>query len=118
MAVINPVNMSTITALTNANQTIYTCGAISNTGKLGLVKSIDVTNTTVGAITVSIFLVPPGGTAAATNALYFGTSVAANSILSWRGTQILAAGGKIVAVSSAASGLTINAAGGEYAPTL
>lgn len=117
MAVINPVSMGQV-ALTNANQTVYTCGTVGNTGKLGIVKSIDVTNTTAGALTVTIFLVPPAGSPGAGNALYFGTSVLANSILSWRGTQILAAGGEIIAVGSAASGLTINAAGGEYAPTL
>jgi hypothetical protein len=107
----------TIHALTTSAQTIYTCGTNGNTGKLGLIKSIDVTNTTAAALTVTIYLVPFGGTPAASNALYFGTSVAANSILSWRGTQILAAGGMIQALSSGA-GLTINAAGGEYAPTL
>ena len=116
MAIIVPVNMGQ-KALTTSIQTVYTCGSISTVGKLGLIKTIDVTNTTAGALTVSIFLVPVGGSNTASNALYYATPVAANSVLSWRGTHVLSAGGTIQALASGA-GLTINAAGGEYAPTI
>ena len=118
MAIIVPVDMTpTIHALTTGVQTLYTCGSIGTTGKLGLLKSIDVTNTTAAPVTVTIHIVPPSGTPSASTALYFATSVAANSVLSWRGTQILAAGGTLQALASA-TGLTMHAAGGEYAPTV
>jgi hypothetical protein len=114
MARIIPVSMGQGNVAATTGTLMYTCGIFGN-GKLGLVKSIDVCNTTTGALTISVYLVPHGATAAAANALFYTVSIAASGTYSWRGTQVLVAGGFIQAIASG-TGLTINIAGGEYAP--
>lgn len=76
------------------------------------VKQIDICNTTNGAITVFVSLVPNGGTAGTSNALYYGQSVAANTTLSYTGVQVLLPGATIQ-VKGSTTGLTITASGGE-----
>jgi len=76
------------------------------------VKNIDVCNTTVAAITVDISLVPPGGTAGVTNALYFTQSIAAYGVLQWRGLAIMNAADTIQ-VRASATGCAIYISGGE-----
>lgn len=75
------------------------------------VKDIDVCNTTAGALTVTIHLVPNGDTALVANALFYGSSVAANDNLQWTGTQIMNAGDTIQ-VKASGAGLTITISGG------
>jgi hypothetical protein len=75
-------------------------------------KSIDVCNTTAGALTVFISLVASGGAAGTANALYSGYTIAANTTLSWRGLQVLVAG-TFISVKGSNTGLTITASGGE-----
>ena len=72
----------------------------------------DVCNTTVGAITVDISLVPAGGTAGVTNALYFTQSIAAYGVLQWRGLAIMNAADTIQ-VRASATGCAIYISGGE-----
>ena len=96
------------TAATTAYTTLYTVPANTRT----YVKQIDICNTTSGALTVFVSLVPNGGTAGASNALYYGQSVAANTTLSWAGVQILLPGSTIQ-VKGSGAGLTITASGGE-----
>ena len=96
------------TAVTGAFFTLYTTPTLTRT----FVKSIDVCNTTSGALTVFISLVAPLGTAGTANALYSGYTIAANTTLSWRGLQVLVAG-TTIQVKSTTTGLTITASGGE-----
>jgi len=96
------------TAVTNAFVTLYTTPTLTRT----LLKSIDVCNTTAGALTVFISLVASAGTAGTANALYSGYTIAANTTLSWRGLQVLVAG-TFISVKSTTTGLTITASGGE-----
>jgi len=86
----------------------YTTPALTRT----LLKSIDVCNTTTGALTLRIFLVATGDSPGTTNALYYDFSIAAKTTLSWRGLQVLVAG-TTIQVQSTTTGLTITASGGE-----
>jgi len=96
------------TGITAAAVILYTTPALTRT----LLKSIDVCNTTSGALTLRIFLVATGGSPGTTNALYYDYTVAANTTLSWRGLQVLVAG-TTIQVQSTGTGLTITASGGE-----
>lgn len=76
-----------------------------------LVKTINIANTTGTAETVTVYIVPSGGSPGADNVLIPGVSIAANSMLQWRGEVVLEAGDSLQATASAA-GLTLMAAGG------
>lgn len=103
---------------------IYTVPSTSTNGATGAystvvtsttrtyLKDINICNTTAGAVTISIFLVPSGGTAGTSNALYYATSVAANSVLRWTGAQILPTSSTIW-VQGSTTGLTVTISGGE-----
>ena len=95
-------------AVTTSYATVYTVPASTRT----YVKQIDICNTTGGAVTIFVSLVPNGGTAGARNALYYGQSVAANTTLSYAGIQVLLPGATIQ-VKGGGTGLTLTASGGE-----
>jgi hypothetical protein len=88
--------------------TIYNAPSLTQ----GYLKDIDICNTTGSAVTINVYLVPSGASAGTSNALYYGYSVAANSVLQWRGLQILNAGDSIV-VSASATGCTITMSGAQ-----
>lgn len=77
-----------------------------------IITTITVANNTAAAETFSIHLVPSGGSADNSNALFGGVSIAANSQLSWNGAHVLNESGTIQAVASA-TGLTLIASGGN-----
>jgi len=89
--------------------TRYTVPASTRT----LVKDITVCNTsTTTAISVSVYLVPSGGTAGATNILISNIQIPASGLFQWTGVQIMNAGDFIQDIASA-TGCTINISGGE-----
>jgi len=108
---LTPVKMGQAAVGTGAGTLIYT----APTGITSLIKCLDACNTTTGALTLSVYLVPSGGAVATSNALVYGISIPASSVYQWTGTQCITAGGFIRAVASGV-GLTINISGGEYAP--
>lgn len=77
------------------------------------VVDICISNTTAGALTCTLHLVPSGVAVGATNILLPTVSIAANSILQWTGTQTLMTGDFIQVIGSGA-GLTMNITGNEY----
>lgn len=93
---------------TGAGTTIYTVP----TGVRTEVLDINVANTTSGALTAGIYLVPVGGTAGTTNALFPTISIAAYTLVQWSGIQILNAGDFIQGIGSGA-GITVNISGDE-----
>lgn len=95
-------------AITAGTTTIYTVPASTRT----LVKDIDICNTTAGALTVNVHLVPSAGSAGTGNALFYGASITANTTLQWTGVQVMNAGDTIQ-VQGSGLGLTIHASGGE-----
>lgn len=82
-------------AVTNAQVTIYTVPGASQ----DVIKDIDITNTTGSAATVSINLVPSGGSALTANLFFALVSVPANSTVHWTGTQVLNTGDFISVIS-------------------
>lgn len=95
-------------AITGATTTLYTVPASTRT----MVKELDICNTTGGALTVNVHLVPSAGSAGTANALLYGTSISANTTLQWSGVQVLNAGDTIQ-IQASGVGLTISASGGE-----
>lgn len=95
-------------AITAGTTTVYTVPSSTRT----MLKDIDVCNTTAGALTVNVHLVPSAGTATTANALFYGASINANTTLQWSGVQVLNAGDTIQ-VQGSGLGLTIHASGGE-----
>lgn len=109
MAFIIPKKLGQVAITTGAGTLVYT----APTGITTLLKCLDLTNTAATALTVSVYLVPSGGTASTANVLCYSVLVPPAGQYQWTGTQILEPGGFIQAIASA-SGITINAAGGEY----
>lgn len=105
--VITPVQLGQA-AITVAEATLYIVPASTRT----FVKDLSICNTTSGAVSLNVHLVPSGGTAGTSNALFYGASIPPNGTLQWNGVQILNAGGFIV-TSASAAGLTITASGAE-----
>lgn len=95
-------------AITASLTTIYTTPASSQ----DVLKGIDVANTTASAISVTLHLVPSGGSASATTQLFPTMSIQANSLLHWTGTQVMNTGDFIQAIASA-TGASINISGLE-----
>lgn len=88
--------------------TVYTVPASTR----AMIKDISVCNTTAAAITLRIHLVASAGSPTAANALFYDTSIAANTTMQWNGLAILNAAGTIQTQSSAV-GLTAHFSGGE-----
>ena len=102
--VITPTKLGQL-ALTAVVATVYTVPALERT----IVKTIDICNTTSLAVTVTVYLVPSGGSESAANTLI--PTVMVLKMFNWNGAQVLNAGDTIKAVSSV-SGVTINVSGG------
>lgn len=77
------------------------------------VLCIDACNTTAGALTLALHLVPSGGSATTSNMQFPAVSISANTMIQWTGTQHLNAGDFIQAIGSG-SGITLNITGDEY----
>ena len=77
-----------------------------------IVTNIDVCNTTAGALTLTLHLVPVGVSVGTSNAFAYGYSVAANSRFQWEGKQVLNAG-DFIQVIGRGTGLTMNITGEE-----
>ena len=68
-------------------------------------------NTTAGSLSVSMSIVPPGGTATAANAVFSGQAIPANTTVTWTGKIIVPAGYTVQAGASGA-GMAITLSGG------
>lgn len=95
-------------AVTAAVTTLYTVPASTR----AFVKDIDIVNTSAGSLTVDVYLVPSGGTAGTSNALFYNSSVISKGNVQWSGTQILNVGDTIQ-IKASGLGCTINISGGE-----
>lgn len=106
--VITPVKLGQA-AITAGVTTLYTVPSLTRT----FVKDIDVCNTSsTASATVTVYLVPSGGTAGTSNTLVPGVVIPPNGMFQWSGNQIMNAGDTIQILASA-TGCTINAGGGE-----
>lgn len=95
--------------LTAAAATYYT--APQNT--TAIVKKLTVTNTSAGAVTVTLYKVPSAGTAGAANTITSAKSIAPGATYEAFEFEnhVLAAGDMIQALASAAASLTLAASG-------
>ena len=95
-------------AITGTIATLYTVP----TGFRAFVKDLNICNTTGGAVTVNVHLVPDGGTAGTDNAILYTYSIAANTTYRWTGVQIMNEL-QTIQVKGSTTGLTITASGAE-----
>ena len=89
--------------------TVYTVPASTTT----LIKGIDVANTVAASRKVRVFLVPNGDSPLTSNAMIYDTTLSANGVLSWGGTQILETEGDTIQVQGDDTGMTITVSGVE-----
>jgi hypothetical protein len=108
MATITPKKLCQGALTTSSVAALYTVPASTIT----FLKDIDVANTTAAPVSLTINLVPSGGSVATSNQLVPVLPIAGNSMWQWTGTQILNVGDTIHANGSAV-GLTINSSGAE-----
>ena len=102
-----PIQLGQV-ALTTSYQTVYTTPKVTRT----FVKTIDVSNTTSGIVTLYVSLVPSGGTAGTDNALFSAVTIPAYSTMQWTGTELMNAGGTLQAKAST-TGVTLTSSGAE-----
>jgi hypothetical protein len=95
-------------AITTSVTTLYTVPASTR----AFVKNLDIVNTSAGALTYNIFLVPSAGSAATSNALFYDFPISSKENIQWTGTQILNAGDTIQ-IQASGTGITITASGAE-----
>jgi hypothetical protein len=95
-------------AITGTIATLYTVPANTRT----FVKDLNICNTTGGALTVNVHIVPNGGTAGTGNAILYTYSIAANTTYRWTGVQIMNEL-QTIQIKGSATGLTITASGAE-----
>lgn len=95
-------------AITTGVTTLYTVPALTR----AFLKDLDIVNTSAGALTYRIFLVPSAGTAGTANALFYDFPIDSKENIQWTGTQILNAGDTIQ-IQASGTGITITASGAE-----
>ncbi len=95
---------------TTSVSTVYTAQAFSTSH----INTINICNTSSSAATVSVYLVPYGGTASSANAVFYNVPVPANTTVLWESVLILPANGTIQ-VSASTTAVTIMIAGGTSA---
>jgi hypothetical protein len=93
-------------ASTTSVSTLY---SVPSTGQF-LLTDIEICNTSATAGTFTIYLVPSGGTAGASNALFSSSSINGNTTVQWTGQQSLGAGYTVQALASATT-ITIKVSG-------
>lgn len=96
-------------ALTTSAAVIYTAPSNSQ----AVMADAAFTNTTSGALKVTLHIVPSGASAATANKLLSSVSVPANTTLQWTGFQVVNGGDSIQALADAA-GITATISGQEY----
>lgn len=114
-------------ALTTSYQYAFNKGQILKSGSLGTggysslftvpstkqmtVTDIEICNTSAVGAVFYISLVPSGGTAGASNALFYNAPIPAYTTIQWTGNQVIAPSGSIQAYASS-NAVTIMVSGG------
>lgn len=115
------VNLATITTLNRvrlyegqpgtAVATVYTVPAATDVA----VKTFLLCNTTTTAATVTIYVVPTGGTAGATNTVVAALTVAANQTVTIQADIYMTTGDFLAALQGTAAAITVSISGETYA---
>ena len=106
-------------AVSNSIGNLVNCNITSLAGPIGyaqtqpylILRHIRIVNKTGSAATISMYVGASGGSAAGTEFLGTGLSVAANSFVEWYGLLRLDAADLLTAIASAATTLTFEAEG-------
>ena len=100
-------------AILYQGQPSATAAAIYTATVLTSIDAVSVCNTTAGALTLNVWIVPGGGTAAADNMIYNAVSVGANAqiSLSLLVNQALGVADELHMQASAATSLTVTISG-------
>lgn len=106
-SLINPVSLGQ-EAMTTSYVTFYTVPA----GLKTFLKDFDIINTTGSSIGIYVSIVPVGGTAGASNAIFYNNALPAYTTVQWCGSQVLSEG-MTIQVRASAVGCTMTATGGE-----
>lgn len=93
---------------TGGGTTVYTVP----TGIRTEVYDVCLANTTSGALTCALHLVPTGASATTANMMLPTVSIPGNTLVHWSGLQVLNAGDFIQGIGSA-SGITVHVTGDE-----
>ena len=96
---------------TSASATLYA----PTSGVIGVIKEIVLSNPTANAATVSVFLVPSGGTAGNSTAIIPGITLSGNSFGTFPFSQVIGSSDALKASASAATTITMTVSGVEYA---
>jgi len=107
MAVLTPTRLG-LAALSSTISTVYTTPSSTTT----LVKDLNFCNTSSTDTAVSLYVVPLGQSAAASNAVLFNAVVPANSALQWSGLIVLNATDTLQAWA-ASSNITVIVSGAQ-----
>jgi hypothetical protein len=99
--------LSSGAANTGSYSPLYTVPA----GTQMAIVDIEICNTSATPATFYVSLVPSGGTAGASNALFYAAPINGNTTVQWTGQQVLAAGGFVAAYASAST-VTFKVGGG------
>lgn len=95
-----------ISAITASDVAVYTVPA----GKVAMLKSYDVCNTTGGALSLYVNIVPSGDSVGTANAHVYSFSITSHDTIPWRGTLVMEAGDAL-SVKGSGTGMTIIASG-------
>lgn len=103
-------------AITAAYTTIYTVPTASTIPAVPVtrtfVKDITIVNTSASAIGIYVHLVPSGGTATTSNAIFYNNSLPSYTTVQWNGVQVMDAGDTIQ-VKGSTTGCTVTVSGGQ-----
>jgi ATP-dependent protease ClpP protease subunit len=92
-----------------SNTTLYTVPS----GKKAIIKQILLSNTSASDVTVTIYLVPSGGTAGANNMIVPGITVNAKTVVTIDMAQVMNAGDFLVGVQNTSGAVTVTISGVE-----
>ena len=95
------------TGATTGYVTTYTAPV----GTVGRISEIDICNGNAAPATFYIHLIPSGGTASTSNALFYNAPIAGNATVQWTGGLALKAG-DFIQVKASTTGVTFNLCGG------
>jgi ATP-dependent protease ClpP protease subunit len=92
-----------------SNTTLYTVPS----GKKAIIKQILLANTSASSVTITIYLVPSGGTAGAGNMIVSDITVNAKTVVTIDMAQVMNAGDFLVGVQSTSGAITVTISGVE-----
>lgn len=108
---ITPKKMVPGSALTASAATYYTVGADVSKA---VVKEIEFCNTDTVNRTVTMYIIPSAGSAAAANTVYYQITLQAGETKTFSRSTVMLTGGFIQALASSAGVVSFNASGVEY----